>query len=132
MVDPLADARLLTISDGWVEVAHEALFVQWPRLRGWLADDIAGRSVRRRLSVAAAAWYADSRDPTHLWRGTRLLSGLEFAQTHPEEVTGIERDFVDVGRQLADAATRTPSSGPPRCSGRTGGCGGCWAESRSC
>ena len=80
--------------------------MQWPRLRGWLADDIAGRSVRRRLSVAAAAWYADGRDPTHLWRGTRLLSGLEFAQTHPEEVTGIERDFVDVGRQLADAATR--------------------------
>ena len=32
----LAEARLLTIGDAHVEVAHEALFREWPRLRGWL------------------------------------------------------------------------------------------------
>ena len=106
VVDQLADARLLTVTDGGVEVAHEALFVQWPRLHGWLTDDIAGRAVRRRLAAAAAAWDADGREPTQLWLGTRLLSGLEIAQAHPEEVTATEGEFLDAGRDLAQAATR--------------------------
>ena len=80
--------------------------MQWPRLHGWLTDDIAGRAVRRRLAAAAAAWDADGREPTQLWHGTRLLSGLEIAQAHPEEVTATEREFLDAGRDLAQAATR--------------------------
>ena len=38
----LADRRLLTVGDGAVEVAHEALLREWPRLRGWLDEDVAG------------------------------------------------------------------------------------------
>ena len=38
----LADRRLLTISDGAVEVAHEALLREWPRLRSWLDEDVHG------------------------------------------------------------------------------------------
>ena len=33
VLDRLAEARLLTIGDAHVEVAHEALFREWPRLR---------------------------------------------------------------------------------------------------
>ena len=43
VVDRLADRRLLTVSDGAVEVAHEALLREWPRLRGWLEEDAEGR-----------------------------------------------------------------------------------------
>ena len=35
----LADERLVTIGEGEVEVAHEALLREWPRLRGWLEED---------------------------------------------------------------------------------------------
>ena len=42
VLERLAKARLLTIGDAHVEVAHEALFREWPRLRAWLADDAAG------------------------------------------------------------------------------------------
>ena len=83
----LAEARLLTIGDAHVEVAHEALFREWPRLRGWLTDDAAGRAVQRRLAVAASEWASEGREPGALWRGTRLLSGLEVASSRPEEVT---------------------------------------------
>ncbi len=39
----LAADRLVTIGDGDVEVAHEALLREWPRLRGWLEEDAHGR-----------------------------------------------------------------------------------------
>ena len=41
VLEELATARLLTVSDGHVEVAHEALFREWPRLRTWLVEDAA-------------------------------------------------------------------------------------------
>ena len=34
----LTEARLLTVDEGTVEVAHEALLREWPRLRGWLDE----------------------------------------------------------------------------------------------
>ena len=42
VVARLTDRRLLTVVDGAVEVAHEALLREWPRLRDWLDDDVAG------------------------------------------------------------------------------------------
>ncbi len=99
----LAEARLLTIGDAHVEVAHEALFREWPRLRGWLTDDAAGRAVQRRLAVAASEWAREGREPGALWRGTRLLSGLEVAGSRPDEVTTVERAFLDAGREVAEA-----------------------------
>ena len=33
MLDALADARLVTVSEGTVELAHEALLREWPRLQ---------------------------------------------------------------------------------------------------
>ena len=102
----LAEARLLTIGDAHVEVAHEALFREWPRLQGWLADDAAGRAVQRRLALAASEWDAEGREPATLWRGTRLLAGLEIAGSRPEEVTHVERSFLDAGREAAEAEER--------------------------
>ena len=39
MVGVLTEARLLTMSGDAVEVAHEALLHEWPRLREWLEED---------------------------------------------------------------------------------------------
>ena len=105
----LADARLLTVGDAHVEVAHEALFREWPRLRAWLADDAAGRAVQRRLAVAASEWASEGREPGALWRGTRLLSGQEVASARPEEITDVEQAFLDAGRDLAEAEERAVS-----------------------
>lgn len=115
VVDHLADARLLTVSDGSVEVAHEALFREWPRLRGWLVEDAAGRAIQRRLALAANEWDAEGREDGALWRGARLASALEVAEMRPDEVTSVERDFLDAGcareaseaREAAEQAART-------------------------
>ncbi|GAA6525060.1 BTAD domain-containing putative transcriptional regulator [Intrasporangium sp. DVR] len=106
VVDHLADARLLTVSDGSVEVAHEALFREWPRLRGWLVEDAAGRAVQRRLALAANEWDAEGREEGALWRGARLSSALEVAEARPTEVTSVERDFLEAGRAREEAEAR--------------------------
>jgi DNA-binding SARP family transcriptional activator/outer membrane protein assembly factor BamB len=106
VVDRLAAARLVTVGDAHVEVAHEALFREWPRLRGWLTDDAAGRAVQRRLALAASEWDTEGREPTGLWRGTRLQSGLEVAAARPDEVTHVEEAFLEAGRAAAEAEER--------------------------
>ena len=74
----LTDQRLLTVSAGAVEVAHEALLREWPRLRGWLEEDAEGRRLHRHLADAAREWDARGRDAGDLYRGARLAGALEW------------------------------------------------------
>ena len=106
VLDQLVAARLLTRSDGAVEVAHEALFREWPRLRSWLAEESAGRAIQHRLALAAAEWDAEGRDAAQLWGGTRLAAGLDAAAARPDELTAVEREFLEAGRDAVDADRR--------------------------
>ena len=45
VVKRLTEDRLLTASEGTVEVAHEALTREWPRLQDWLREDAQGREL---------------------------------------------------------------------------------------
>ena len=98
----LADGRLVTVGEDEVEVAHEALLREWPRLRGWLEDDVEGRRLHRHLTDAAAAWEAAGREPSVLYRGARLASVLEWSGTHGAELNASERDFVEHSRAAAE------------------------------
>jgi WD40 repeat protein/DNA-binding SARP family transcriptional activator len=91
----LVDRRLAIVDDGTVEVAHEALLREWPRLRGWLEEDRDGRRLHRRLSDAAVAWDAASHDPAELYRGTRLDAATEWIGAHPDDPTALEIGFID-------------------------------------
>ncbi len=106
VVARLADRRLLTVSDGAVEVAHEALLREWPRLRAWLEEDTQGRRLHRRLGDAARAWDADARDPGALYRGARLASALDWAAGHEPELNATERAFLDDSRRASGRAQR--------------------------
>ena len=59
----LTDARLLTTGEHTVEVAHEALIREWPRLRAWLDDDREGIRTLRHLTDTAREWDQLGRDP---------------------------------------------------------------------
>jgi DNA-binding SARP family transcriptional activator/WD40 repeat protein len=102
----LAGARLLTLAGNAVEVAHESLFREWPRLSAWLADDVSTRTVQHRLAVAASQWDDQGRDPGLLWRGTGLQSALEVVDAYPDETTVVEREFLDTSREALDAERR--------------------------
>jgi DNA-binding SARP family transcriptional activator/energy-coupling factor transporter ATP-binding protein EcfA2 len=70
----LINRRLVTATEDTVEVAHEALLREWPRLRGWLEEDRDGRRLHRQLGDAATAWDAEGRDEAGLYRGVRRVA----------------------------------------------------------
>jgi DNA-binding SARP family transcriptional activator/WD40 repeat protein len=98
----LTESRLVTIDEGTVEVAHEALLREWPRLRGWLAEDAEGRRVHQHVIHAAAEWNASGRDPGELYRGARLASALDWASEHDREPNELERAFLEGSRAASE------------------------------
>lgn len=72
VVEGLARARLLTIDDDGVHLAHESLITCWPRLRDWIEEDRERLRHHRALTGAARVWQEHDRDPAALYRGSRL------------------------------------------------------------
>src|SRR5215207_465474 len=98
VVDMLADARLLTVSAGAVEFAHEALLREWPRLRDWIEDDREDLRVHRNLSSAAQEWLRLERDEGALYRGARLAEARDWAERADPGPTEPEREFLDASQ----------------------------------
>jgi WD40 repeat protein/class 3 adenylate cyclase len=102
VVTRLTDDRLLTVTDDTVEVAHEALLREWPRLVEWLREDAQGRELREHLIQAARRWEASQRDGGELYRGARLAMTLDWAATRAHELNDSEREFLAESRSDAD------------------------------
>ena len=98
----LTESRLLTADEGTVEVAHEALLREWPRLRGWLEEDAEGRRLHHHLIGAAREWRDSERDPAELYRGARLASALDWAAEHDPELNELEREYLDESRAASE------------------------------
>jgi WD40 repeat protein/class 3 adenylate cyclase len=99
VVRALTEARLLTVGEGTVEVAHEALLREWPRLQGWLEEDRAGRRLREHLIDAAREWATRGRDTGELYRGTRLATAIDWTTDHSLELNETEKAFLAESRR---------------------------------
>ena len=98
LVERLVAARLVTSDDGVLEITHEALARAWPRLRGWLDDDLEGQRILHHLSASADTWDNLGRPDSELYRGVRLARALEWqAQHRVRRSRPTERDFLDGG-----------------------------------
>jgi DNA-binding SARP family transcriptional activator/WD40 repeat protein len=107
LIELLVGARLVTSDDGTVELAHEALARAWPRLRGWLDDDVEGQRILRHLTMAADTWDAMARPDSELYRGVRLAQAFDWRErTHPD-LTPTEQAFLDVSQTAAETERRT-------------------------
>ena len=102
----LIGARLLTVSDGEVELSHEALLREWPRYRTWLDEDRIGRRLHAHLTRAASDWDERNRDRGELYRGARLASALDWAAGHTGELNPAEQEFLGASRAAADRELR--------------------------
>jgi WD40 repeat protein len=102
----LTDARLLTMNDGTVEVAHEALLREWPRLQTWLEEDLEGRRLQLHLASASREWEARGRDPAELYRGARLSAVLDWTAQHAAQLNALEREFVAASRDESGRQVR--------------------------
>ncbi|MEU5266453.1 hypothetical protein [Amycolatopsis sp. NPDC021455] len=94
----LAAARLVTLGEDTVEVAHEALIRSWPRLRNWLTEDRESLAAHRRLTETVVEWERHGRDEELLYRGTQLAAW----QLRPlDGLNDAERAFLAAGRHAA-------------------------------
>ncbi|MCE7988190.1 MAG: SH3 domain-containing protein [Caldilinea sp. CFX5] len=97
-----ADLLRLTIGerpeDNQVEVAHEALVRNWPRLVGWLEDERERIRERLRVTAAAEQWLKVGRDAGALLRGALLEDALRY-----NDLSELEQHYVKAS-QAAVAA----------------------------
>lgn len=99
----LTQDRLLTKTEDTVEVAHEALLREWPRLRAWLEEDVQGHQLRQHLTHAAQQWEETGRDASEVYRGARLSVALDWAATRGPDLNELERDFLSESRQASES-----------------------------
>ena len=107
LLEVLVAARLVTSDGDVVELAHESLIGAWPRLRSWLDEDVDGQRILRHLTVAADSWETMGRPASELYRGTRLARALDWRAHTTSELTPTEQAFLDAGRDLAEAESRS-------------------------
>ena len=94
VLDRLTRDRLLTTAESTVEVAHEALLREWPRLQEWLDEDKQGRQLRDHLSQASRQWRSGGEEASDLYRGARLSAVLEWAREHGPDLNELEHEFL--------------------------------------
>ena len=99
LVEVLARARLVTVSESSVELAHEALARAWPRLRAWLDEDASGQRIWRHLAASADGWDALGRPDSELYRGARLDATDEWLRDAGAALAPVEEAFLVASRQ---------------------------------
>jgi WD40 repeat protein len=108
----LIDARLLTSYEVQeedqeptrrVEIIHESLLVNWPRLVRWQTQDQEGAQLRDELRQAARAWDEHGRHDDRLWSGTAYREFALWRERYPGGLTETEEAFASA---MASLATR--------------------------
>ncbi|MCP4545558.1 MAG: TIR domain-containing protein [bacterium] len=100
VIERLASARLLTTDcdaasgEKLVDIAHEALLYDWPRLRSWIEESRSALRIHRWLSANAEEWARLERDEGNLMRGAQLAEVEAWSVEHGQEMSGLEREFL--------------------------------------
>ncbi len=105
VLDKLVQARLVRVTQGdvagdaQIEVAHEALVRNWPRLVAWLEQERESIRQRQRLTDAAEHWAQLNRDPGALLPATLLHEAHRFVETHEVLLSDLETEFLQASQQ---------------------------------
>lgn len=105
LIAHLADARLLVTSvspstqQEEVEVVHESLIRNWPRLQTWLEQQRDSLALREALSKAAQDWKKRRRDQQWLVHtGSRLRECDELHARFPGLLNQLEQEYLNACR----------------------------------
>jgi formylglycine-generating enzyme required for sulfatase activity len=106
LVTELADHpnRLLVTAtpeagESYAEVAHEAVFRRWDKLREWIAAEREFLAWRTGLEATRRAWQAtpDGSKGDALLMGAALTQAQSWIERRREDLSGVDRDFIDQG-----------------------------------
>lgn len=112
IVDAFVSARILTASYDDVQISHDALLTQWPRLAGWISDGLDDLRVRGNLARATALWLDHEKATDALLPVDRLPAFASLTHGDTERtLSPDEREFLDASRahftSQLDAEKRT-------------------------
>jgi WD40 repeat protein len=111
VIDRFVGDRLLTRAEDTVEVAHEALLREWPRLREWLDEEGQGRVLRHHLTAAARNWEENGRRGGDLYRAERLSAALAWSADHGDQMNRLEHEFLRASQVASTRAIRRLRAG---------------------
>ena len=103
VIQRLLDARLLTSyeesesaseSVRHVEIIHESLLANWPRLIGWRSQDADAARSRDDLRQAARTWNERGRNKDLLWTGSAFREFQVWREHYPGGLTEVEEAFA--------------------------------------
>ncbi|WNM60484.1 nSTAND1 domain-containing NTPase [Candidatus Nitrospira neomarina] len=99
LVNTFTQARLFVGSDApggeeVVEVAHEALLTNWPRLHEWIEARFDDFRLLRQVRLDAAEWERQGRPDANLWRHERLKPVHHMRERLQPELTDPEKAFI--------------------------------------
>ena len=129
VLERYGDARLVTFDrdmasrEPTVEVAHEALLREWPRLVGWLRADRELLQAVGTLTDAATRWDAEGQADEDLLRGSRLDRASELMVTERSHLRPLDVEFVAASTAAAQADRETEERGQRRMRLLAGGVG---------
>jgi DNA-binding winged helix-turn-helix (wHTH) protein/WD40 repeat protein len=102
VVRHLIDARLLTsyedeqpgaVSARRVEIIHESLLTNWPRLVRWRSQDADAARFRDELRQAARTWNERDRNKDLLWTGSAFREYQLWREQYPGGLSESEQAF---------------------------------------
>jgi WD40 repeat protein/uncharacterized protein YukE len=111
----LIDARLLTSYEVHeddaeptrrVEIIHESLLGNWPRLVRWQTQDADAVQLRDQLRQAARTWEEHDRSDDMLWMGSAFREFASWQERYPGGLTDTEEAFGDAMTALAGRRRR--------------------------
>jgi hypothetical protein len=98
-IDTFIAARLLTTNEiagtTTIEVSHEALIREWPRLADWLHEAREDIRLQQTISKDAAAWEQHNKPRDRLYRGSQLKEAQAWARRNTP--SGNEMAFLRAG-----------------------------------
>jgi WD40 repeat protein len=104
VLSELVDVRLLTSykvhgedrePTRRVEIIHESLLANWPRLVRWQTQDADAVQLRDQLRQAAGTWEEHRRSDDMLWTGTAYREYASWREHYPGGLTETEAAFGD-------------------------------------
>ena len=111
LIDAFVEARLLVAGGDpgtrpILQVAHEALFLHWPRLEKLLDDNREFLRRRARAAIASNLWRTEQRNRSYLWWHGRLLGEARDLLAHAEDLTPAETEFARASVEAGSSARR--------------------------
>ena len=115
VLSALTDARLLNASEitddqgrsnRVVDIIHESLLANWPRLVRWQTQDADAAQLRDQLRQAAKTWDEHGRTDDMLWTGSAFREFAVWRERYPGGLSQLEEAFVSAMNSMATRRKR--------------------------